>query len=71
MPADLKRIAPRDNAPVIKLLESALARAKAGETTGVVLIEESPKTITCNMTKLKNRFETMGYIVEALLRVRD
>ena len=71
MPADLKQIPPRDNGKIVELLEAALERAKSGETTGIVLVEESVTCVKTSMTRLKNRFETIGYLVEAILRVRD
>lgn len=69
--AELKELPPRDNGETVRLLEQALERAKKGETTGVVLVEEQATCIKTNTTRLKNRFETMGYLIEAMMRVRD
>lgn len=50
------------NPDVIQVLEEALARAKSGETKGILLLENDGTRTTYSTTGLKDRYHTVGFL---------
>lgn len=46
----------------VQLLEEVLARAKSGETRGVLVLEQSTHTTSYSTTGLKDRYSLIGYL---------
>lgn len=53
---------------VITLLQDALERAKTGETTGIIVVESTPKTARWANAGKYDRFELAGYLLNAANR---
>jgi hypothetical protein len=56
----------KPNKDWIEHLENALARAKSGEVTGGAVIESTMDTIRTSRTGLKNKFEFVGLLQNAV-----
>jgi hypothetical protein len=67
--AELKPIRPEVDLDVVKKVEELLARVKSGETTGFLLLEQKRDVCTWTHTRLKNRFEIMGYLLKAAIEM--
>lgn len=65
--AEIARIhQPAPDGEVIKKLEAALDRARAGETHGVLLLEQDKAGCKYVCAGLKNRFELIGFLSHAI-----
>lgn len=69
--AELKAIRPEVDEDVLKTAEEFLTRVRSGETTGFMVLEQKRDVISYSCTRLKNRFELMGYLMHAICKLED
>lgn len=55
---------------VVEFLQDALARAKAGETRGVLLVEQDAGGTRYSVSNLDNRMEVIGMLTHAAFKMQ-
>jgi hypothetical protein len=69
---ELKAVNIQPDPVVIEFLEDALADAKAGKTTGVLIVAQDREGgASYAITGIKNRFTVMGFLYHALFRLQS
>jgi hypothetical protein len=70
--AVVKTIERKPDPDVVAYLEGALARARAGETVGVLILEQSAPNQSCKYSTagLDDRFKVMGYLMHAIANLQ-
>lgn len=51
---------------VMQTLEEVMARVRAGETTGIALLEVSPTEVTCSIQGIDDRWRVLGILTHLL-----
>ncbi len=63
---------PEPNKEVVELLEEALERAKKGETTGLLMLEqEGDGVVSYSIAGIKDRFKVTGYMYHAIFKLQN
>lgn len=71
MAAELKAIERKRDPEVVTFLEEALARARAGDTNGVLILEQSVTGVTYACAGLKDRMSLVGWLFHAMHKLQD
>lgn len=71
MSAKLKPIRPEVDQDLVKKAEQFVERIRSGETTGFLVLEQKRDVVAWSCSHLKDRFQVMGYLVSAILRMDD
>lgn len=71
MAAELKAIERKRDPEVVTFLEEALARALAGDTNGVLILEQNGADVTYACAGLKDRMALVGWLFHAMHRLQD
>jgi hypothetical protein len=56
---------------LVRVLEEALARARSGELTGVLLLEQLSNNCRYSIVGLRGRFEKLGMLAHAMHKLQD
>lgn len=51
---------------IVRFLEDELANAKAGKTTGILVLVQDPEGVAYRVVGIKDRFEILGWLSHAM-----
>lgn len=71
MTATIRQLERPQEPEVIEFLEETLARARAGEITGVLILEQGPKHVYYAVAGVKNRLEQLGFLSAAMHKLQE
>lgn len=70
--AEVKPYVARPNADVVRILEGALERARKGETTGIVLVEQEITACTSySHANIAERYKVIGYLSHCIFKLHE
>ena len=70
MSSVLREVKPEPNREVVEELEAALERARSGETTGILLLEQDRDGASYFTAGLRDRFNKLGILSHAMHKLQ-
>lgn len=67
----LRKIERRQDPDIVSVLEEILARARAGEVTGLVLVAQDACGVEYRVVGIRNRWEKIGLLSHAIHKLQD